>query len=86
MRLDKKVAMITGGARGMGKQMALTFAGHGADIVIGDILEMGEVAQEVKVLGRKVITVNEENWDAVFNINLKGVGGVVLFFELSYLK
>ena len=40
MRLDQKVAMITGGSRGMGKQMALTFAGHGADIVIGDILEM----------------------------------------------
>lgn len=115
MRLDKKVAMITGGSRGMGKQMALTFAGHGADIVIGDILEMDEAAQEVKALGRKVITVktdvtkkeevnnlistaidhfkkidilvnnagimrlqsfldmSEEDWDAVFNINLKGV-------------
>ena len=37
-KLDNKVAVITGGARGIGKQIALTFAIEGADIVIGDIL------------------------------------------------
>ena len=36
-KLDQKVAVITGGARGIGKQIALTFASEGADIVIGDM-------------------------------------------------
>ncbi|MFB3883851.1 MAG: SDR family NAD(P)-dependent oxidoreductase [Thermodesulfobacteriota bacterium] len=114
-KLDKRVAIITGGARGMGKQMALTFAKEGADIVIGDVIEMESTAQEVRRLGRGVITVRadvtkkaevenlagaaikkfkkidvlvnnagimrsarmvemrEEDWDAVLDVNLKGV-------------
>ena len=37
-KLDGKVAVITGSARSIGKQIALTFAAEGADIVIDDIL------------------------------------------------
>ncbi len=39
------------------KQIALTFAGEGADIVVGDISDMAAIAQEAKDLGRKVFTV-----------------------------
>lgn len=35
-KLDDKVAMITGGARGQGRAMAIKFAAEGADIVIVD--------------------------------------------------
>ena len=59
-KLDQKVAIITGAARGIGKQIALTFAGEGADIVIGDIIEMEASAQEVRDLGRKAITVKTD--------------------------
>ena len=59
-KLDDKVAVITGGARGIGKQIALTFALEGADIVIADILEMDEVAQEITNTGRRVITVKTD--------------------------
>ena len=55
--LDKEVALITGGARGIGKNMAVAFAKEGADIVLGDVIEMKDVAQEIRDLGRKVITV-----------------------------
>jgi cyclopentanol dehydrogenase len=39
MRLENKVALISGGARGMGTAEARLFASEGAKIVIGDVLE-----------------------------------------------
>jgi NAD(P)-dependent dehydrogenase (short-subunit alcohol dehydrogenase family) len=38
-KLDGKVALITGGARGQGRSHAVTLAGEGADIMVSDIAE-----------------------------------------------
>ena len=38
MRLESKVALISGGARGMGAVEARMFAQEGAKVVIGDML------------------------------------------------
>jgi len=39
MRLDGKVALITGAASGMGASMARRFAGEGAKVVVADLLD-----------------------------------------------
>ena len=61
-KLDQKVAVVTGAARGIGKQIALTFAREGANIVIPDLLEaeMEATAQEIRDLGREVIALKTD--------------------------
>ena len=53
MRLQEKVAIITGAGNGIGKAMALKFAKEGAMVIIADIDEekARQVADEINGLG-----------------------------------
>jgi 3-oxoacyl-[acyl-carrier protein] reductase len=55
MRLENKVAIITGSARGMGRVFALRFAKEGAKLTICDVLDCTPVAEEIKALGGEVL-------------------------------
>ena len=58
MRLEDKVALITGGASGMGASMARIFAREGAKVVVADVLE-----EEGK---RVVADITQANGAAIF--------------------
>ena len=51
MRLQNKVAFISGGARGMGAAEAKLFAQEGAKVVIGDVLD--DEGRPVGLTGQK---------------------------------
>ncbi|MFH1691486.1 MAG: 3-oxoacyl-[acyl-carrier-protein] reductase [Candidatus Omnitrophota bacterium] len=55
MNLEGKVCLVTGGARGIGREIALLFAKEGSDVVICDVnLEAAQSTQkEIEALGRK---------------------------------
>ena len=58
-RLDDKVAVITGGGRGLGAAIALAFAEVGADVVIASRTqsELDGVAEQIRATGRRAHTV-----------------------------
>jgi 3-oxoacyl-[acyl-carrier protein] reductase len=119
MRLQDKIAIVTGGGQGIGRETALTFAREGAKVVVADMNEEAAnlVVEEIKQAGSGdalAVHVNvaeaesvaamvaatqewgggridalinnagiikdatlrkmkEEQWDAVIDVNLKGV-------------
>ena len=58
MLLKDKVTIVTGGARGIGRQIALLFAKEGSDVALCDVnAEVLAVTQkEIEALGRKAVT------------------------------
>ena len=116
--LTGKIALITGGARGIGSATAVMLAEHGADIVIADLKETDDGRETLKQIadtGRKgvliptdvsdsesvramyqaaqkqfgkvdilvnnagialtntMVDISEADWDAVIDVNLKGI-------------
>ena len=68
-RLEGKVALVTGAAQGLGKEMSLLFAREGAAVIVSDVNDdMG--MQVAKEIGEKAIYLHldvskESNWEKV---------------------
>lgn len=62
-----KVVLVTGGSRGLGRQMAVAFARSGADVAVTSrkIEACEEVAAEIEALGRQALAVASHvgHWD-----------------------
>ena len=58
MRLDGKLALVTGAASGIGRETALALARAGADLALCDLNEAGleETAAATRALGRQAVT------------------------------
>ena len=81
MRLENKVALITGGASGMGASMARIFAREGAKVVIADMLEAEgkAVAAEItrangSAIFQKLDVSSEAEWRAAIDATLAAYG------------
>ena len=59
MRLESKNAIVTGGAAGIGKAIAMALAQEGANVAIADVQidKANAVAKEIRSLGRKALAI-----------------------------
>lgn len=58
--LTGKTALVTGAGRGIGREIALTLAEYGADVIVnynGSREKAEEVVQKIKMMGRKAVAV-----------------------------
>ncbi|GMK47932.1 MULTISPECIES: glucose 1-dehydrogenase [Paenibacillus] len=88
MRLEGKVAIITGAGTGIGKSTALRFAKEGAKVVVTDINEASvkQTADEVKKLGGEALAIrhdvgSEDNWIQVVDEAVKAFGTIDVLFN-----
>ena len=75
MRLDNKVAIVTGAASGMGEAEAKLFASEGAKVIIADVLEQEgrKIEAEISETGGVALFLNldvtdENQWREVVEI------------------
>src|SRR6266849_5466814 len=88
MMLKDKVAVVTGAARGIGREIALLLAKHGAKVVVNDYGGGSDGAGDARgpadnvvnnagiLRDRMIFNMTEEEWDGVINTHLKGTFAV----------
>ncbi len=83
MEFEGKTVVVTGSARGIGKEIATCFARRGANVVVSDLNEeeCSETLGSIKALGGKAIAVKcdvslAEEVEAMFDSAVKEFGGV----------
>ncbi len=87
MKIEGEIAVITGGASGIGRASALALARRGAHVVLADVNEerLAEARAEVEALGRRALTVRcdvsrDEDVEALARIAEEQMGppGIVM--------
>ncbi|OPA74567.1 short-chain dehydrogenase [Paenibacillus selenitireducens] len=88
MRLQGKVALITGGGTGIGKATAIRFAQEGAKVVVTDINLQGAqtTAQEIKQAGGQGLALRQDvtqeaDWISVVEQSKEAFGTIDILFN-----
>jgi NAD(P)-dependent dehydrogenase (short-subunit alcohol dehydrogenase family) len=81
MKLKERVAIVTGGAQGIGKAYALKLAEEGAKVVIADILDAEAVQQEIEskggeALGLHTDVADEKSTEEMAQKTIERFGGI----------
>ncbi len=85
-KLNGKVALVTGAARGLGQGLALAMAEAGADVATVDVLEQAETKAKVEALGRRCTTLvadlsTTEDIARIVDTTLKTLGRIDILFN-----
>src|SRR4030042_1687818 len=91
LSLNGKVAIITGGSRGIGRATAITFAEAGADIAIcgRNLPTLEKVAEEIRILKRRCLAVQADisiksDVDNLVQRTVQELGTVDILFNNAY--
>ncbi len=83
MRLDGKIALVSGGARGLGAAIAGRFAEQGAAVVVADIRAelAAQTASAIRATGHRAESVkldvrSADSWQAAFDYARRALGPV----------
>jgi len=89
-RLRDRVAVVTGGGRGIGKAVALAYAREGADVVVvaRSHAEIAEAAREIEAMGRRAVAVaadvcRPEQVQTIVATTLERLGRVDILFNAA---
>ena len=77
-RLRGKTAIVTGSARGLGKEIALSLAQNGCSLVLSDIVPPDETEKEIRDIGSQCISVKTDISDEMDEKMLETMEGVSL--------
>jgi enoyl-[acyl-carrier protein] reductase III len=86
---DKKIVLVTGSGRGIGRAIALHFARHGADVIVNFFRNRApaeETVREIEKLGVRALLVKAdvgdlEDLNRLFNEVENGFGGLDIFIH-----
>ena len=85
-KLDGKVAIVTGAARGLGQGLALAMAEAGADVAAVDVIEQNETRSKIEALGRRCTTIQTDlattaSIPKIIESTIKSLGRIDILFN-----